>query len=128
MTKLTNKIIGKYKGNFNHKKGESLFNLKIFKYNPKTKLFLAECNDEFGNSSIIGAIDFSFNTIKFDKYYLIENYPFVLDNYKEGLFYENMFRKIFFVGSFTGERLHFGGDYFYPGVSESSGDWNMIKV
>jgi len=111
-------------------KGNFPFNLEIFRYNSKTRLFLAEGNDEFGESSIIGAICLDSKTLKFDKYYRDTNLPFFLNDFydsKDSLFREAMFRKVFFSGIFGGEPLDFGGRYFYPSAKELAGSWNMIK-
>ena len=132
MDNIADRMVGNYKGTLRYHGSDVerkfSFNLEIFRYNPKTKLFLAEGDDEFGDSSIIGAVDLYYDIIKFDKYYINKDCPLVLNNLKSGLFYEPVFRNILFTGNFVGERLHFGGDYFYPGVKEPAGSWEMVKV
>jgi len=135
IVKITPKdIVGKYGGRIVHngskKKEEYPFKMEIFKYNPKNKLFLAECNDEFGDSSIIGAICLDSRMIKFDKYYLREDGPSLFndwDDSRSSLFHEPMFRKLSFRGIFGGEPLDFGGTYFYSGIKEPGGSWEMVK-
>jgi len=89
-------------------------------------LFLATCDDVFGKSSIIGAI--GDHIIEFDKYYLQEDHIPIGANYESKSFYfEPKFRKIFFSGVCP-NALAFQGHYYYPGVSNPDGSWQMIKV
>jgi len=131
---IAEEVIGKYKGNFFVKVEENKTydsEMRIFTFNPKNKLFLAEGNDQFGDSAIIGAICLDSLMIKFDKYYFHEKQPFPLNfssGGSRGMFYEPMFRKIQFQGIFGPPPLNFGGTYFYPGAEEPGGAWEMIKV
>lgn len=97
------------------------FSVKILKYNPETGFFLAEGNDVFGESGLVGKI--SDEMIRFNTVYIDTKKHF--EDLKDQIL---QYRQINYIGNISLENgiIKFNGNYQPVGLSENSrGIWSL---